>query len=727
MNLLTTGDSTDDYGYSIVLTLDEYIQYVAEKELAAACKQWNAHWGTVIVMASQTAEILALASYPTYDLNTYALGSEEAKRNFGVWYAYEPGSIFKIVASSAVLNEGIMTPESTVFCENGRYRLSNGRVIRDVSAKGLLTLEQVIHKSSNIGMIKVVKQLGHEDFGAYIEKYGFGKPTGVDLPYEHSGSLYAVKRWDTHSLGSVPFGQGIMVTPLQMVNALNVIANDGKLLRPHITREIRDSSGKVIKKMYPIEVRQVLHPQVAKQMADILVGVVEGGSGRRARVEGYRVAGKTGTAQKAEPNGKGYAGKEVMSFMGFLPAENPMVSIIVMLDEPTGARFSGQIAGPLFQKVAAQTMQYLKQTEFFGPQPAKSPRTCTCCNKANPGATPYCERRGVVKLRALLHGLNLTAHTGSLDIDITGIVSDNREVELGNVFVCYQGISVDSHIFVADALQKGAAAVIGEKPVTVLGIPTPSTTYVQVPNGRRAMSLLSANWHGNPAQHLKLIGITGTNGKTSTAHLIHAILKSSGRKTALIGTVGHQYTNAHGEVKALPASLTTPDAFALHALFRQFVEEGVEYVTMETSSQGLALQRLAGLAFDTAVFTNFTQDHLDYHQTMEEYLKAKLMLFEQLSEEGVAVLNSDSPVTERIAEICSDSRLLMYGLGNRADLCAEDIAFAHNRLAFTAVTPEGGSVLSCDCSENIIFIMLSLLSLWGSVTAARCQQSKKDS
>ncbi|MCG9133031.1 penicillin-binding protein 2 [Candidatus Poribacteria bacterium] len=373
MKLLTHGNSTDDYGYSVVLTLDEYIQYIAEKELAEACKQWNAPRGTVIVMASQTAEILALASYPTYDLNAYALENEEAKRNFGVWFAYEPGSIFKIIASSAVLNERIMTPESTVFCENGRYRLSNGRVIRDVSAKGWLTLEQVIQKSSNIGMIKIVKQLGHENFGAYIEKYGFGKPTGVDLPYEHSGSLYAVKRWDTHSLGSVPFGQGIMVTPLQMVNALNVIANDGKLLLPHITREIRDNSGKVIKKIYPITVEQVLQPQVAKQMTDILVGVVEGGSGRRARVEGYRVAGKTGTAQKAEPNGKGYAGKEIMSFMGFLPAENPMVSIIVMLDEPTGARFSGQIAGPVFQKVATQTMQYLKQTEFFAPQPQKIP------------------------------------------------------------------------------------------------------------------------------------------------------------------------------------------------------------------------------------------------------------------------------------------------------------------------------------------------------------------
>ena len=395
INLLTDGDSTHDYGYSVVLTIDEYIQDVAEKELAKACKRWNAPHGTVIVLASQTAEILALASSPTYDLNEYADSNEEAKRNFGVWFAYEPGSIFKIVASSAVLNEGIMSRESTVYCENGRYRLSNGRVIRDVSAKGWLTLEQVIHKSSNIGMIKIVKRLGHKDFGNYIERFGFGKPTGVDLPYEHSGSLYAVKRWDTHSLGAVPFGQGIMVTPLQMVSALNVIANDGKLLRPHIVKEIQDSNGKVLKKMYPIEVQQVLNSRIARQMSDILVGVVEGGSGRRARVEGYRVAGKTGTAQKAELNGRGYAGKEIMSFMGFLPAENPMVSIIVMLDEPRGARFSGQIAGPLFQKVAAETMQYLKQTELFGPQLQRPPEFATVATKQIPGQRSTAKGEGL--------------------------------------------------------------------------------------------------------------------------------------------------------------------------------------------------------------------------------------------------------------------------------------------------------------------------------------------
>lgn len=352
-------------GCNVVLTIDEYIQSVTENELAQGCKEWNASKGTAIVLSVPTSEILAMASYPSYDLNDQNNADEEAKRNLGIWYMFEPGSIFKIVASSAVLNEGIMTHETTVFCEYGRYRLPNRRAIKDVSGKGHLSLTEVLHKSSNIGMIKIVERLGPELFREYTDNFGFGQKTGVDLPYEKNGNLYSLRKWDVNSLASVPFGQGISVTPLQMVNALAVIANGGILRRPYITKEIRDDHGKLVKRNYPTEIRRVLRPEIAKLMSNILVGVVENGSGRRARIEGVKVAGKTGTAQKAE-KGKGYsAGKEVMSFMGFLPAEDPKIAIIVTLDEPSGARFSGTIAAPIFKRIASQTIKYIEQTAFF--------------------------------------------------------------------------------------------------------------------------------------------------------------------------------------------------------------------------------------------------------------------------------------------------------------------------------------------------------------------------
>lgn len=361
----STTVSLGNTGCNVVLTLDEYIQRVTEKELAQGCKDWNSSKGTAIVLSVPTSEILAMASYPSYDLNDQTNADEEAKRNLGIWYMFEPGSIFKIVASSAVLNEGIMKQESTVFCEYGRYRLPNRRAIKDVSAKGHLSLTEVIQKSSNIGMIKIVERLGPELFREYTEGYGFGVKTGVDLPYEKNGNLYSLRKWDVNSLASVPFGQGISVTPLQMVNALTVIANGGVLRKPYITKEIRDDHGKLVKMNYPTEIRRVLRPEIAKQMSNILVGVVENGSGRRARIEGVTVAGKTGTAQKAE-KGKGYsAGKEVMSFMGFLPAEDPKIAIIVTLDEPSGARFSGTIAAPIFKRIATQTIKYIEQTALF--------------------------------------------------------------------------------------------------------------------------------------------------------------------------------------------------------------------------------------------------------------------------------------------------------------------------------------------------------------------------
>ena len=393
-------NSLGNSGSNVVLTIDEIIQDIAEKELEQGCKEWHAAKGTAIVLAVETSEILAMASYPTYDINDQNNADEEAKRNLGIWYLFEPGSIFKIIATSAVLNEGIMTPESTVFCEHGSYRLTRRRVIKDVSPKGYLTLTEVIQKSSNIGMIKIVKELRRvrpDLFQIYVENFGFGKQTGVDLPYEQSGNLYALKRWDTNSLGSVPFGQGISVTPLQMVNALAAIANGGTLYKPYITKEVRDERGHLIRKMYPTEIRQVVDPTTARMMTDILVGVVENGSGARAKIEGVKIAGKTGTAQKAE-RGKGYvAGKEVMSFMGFLPADDPKIAIIVTLDEPSGARFSGTMAAPIFKRIAEQTLPYIDRIGLFDSSPKKkrnanyqfSDRTTKITNEGGTQVTNY--------------------------------------------------------------------------------------------------------------------------------------------------------------------------------------------------------------------------------------------------------------------------------------------------------------------------------------------------
>jgi len=409
-------------GCNVVLTLDQVIQDITEKELAQGCKDWNAPKGTAIVLAVETSEILAMASYPTYDINDQTNADEEAKRNLGIWYVFEPGSIFKIIASSAVLNEGIMTPESTVFCHNGRYRIGKRRVVKDVSAKGYLSLEQVIQKSSNIGMIKIVQKLTPERLETYVDKYGFGKKTGVDLPYEQEGNLYALRRWNVNSLAAIPFGQGISVTPLQMVNALAVIANGGILHRPYITKEIRDARGNLIKKNHPTEIRRVLRPEIAQQMTDILVGVVEKGSGRRAKIDGVRIAGKTGTAQKAE-RGKGYAaGKEVMSFMGFLPADAPKIAIIVTLDEPTGERFSGRIAAPIFKRIAEQTLKYIEQTHFFDSAPRR---------RSTPDRKYADGNRATTRI-ANTHSSNQTPHKTTTSLTKKGNIDQTRNSQIKN-------------------------------------------------------------------------------------------------------------------------------------------------------------------------------------------------------------------------------------------------------------------------------------------------------
>lgn len=278
--------------------------------------------------------------------------------------------------------------------------------------------------------------------------------------------------------------------------------------------------------------------------------------------------------------------------------------------------------------------------------------------------------------------MNVISTYGDCHGEISGIASDHRMMEPGYVFICYKGVTVDGHEFISQALQHGAGAIVGERPPPN-NLPR-GASYIQTENGRVALSLIAANWYGNPAHRLKLIGITGTNGKTSTAYLVHSIFKAAGLESAIMGTVGHRY----GDV-VVPAATTTPDSPTLHNLFSQFVGAGLRYVIMETSSQGLAQHRLAGLTFETAAFTNLTQDHLDYHETMDDYLKAKAMLFQQIQrEKGLAILNADDPASNRIRQT-TDAVVQTYGLDSCANLSARDVESTLKGLAFTAVTPRG--------------------------------------
>ncbi len=287
-----------------------------------------------------------------------------------------------------------------------------------------------------------------------------------------------------------------------------------------------------------------------------------------------------------------------------------------------------------------------------------------------------------MNLQRLLQQVKCIASVGILERDVTGIAHDHRGVQSGYAFVCYEGVKVDGHAFIPQAIQNGASVLLGEKPPPT-DLPT-SVTYLQVPNGRTALSLIAANWYGNPANRLQLIGITGTNGKTSTTYLAHSIFKVAGLKSAIIGTVSYRY----GDV-LIPASTTTPESLKLHELFGKVADAGLDYIIMETSSQGLAQHRLAGLTFETAVFTNLTQDHLDYHKTMENYLNAKLMLFQQLnSTDGLAILNVDDPASDRIRQQ-TRAPILTYGVENRSDLTVRDVESKLTGLAFTAITPQG--------------------------------------
>lgn len=345
-------------GTDILLSIDQNAQYMLEKSLQEAVERHQARGAWGIVQRIRTGEILAMACLPTYDLNGFREAPDDRKLNRALGYVYEPGSVMKAVTIAAALNEGVVTPSTVFDCESGSW-LYQGKILRDFHPYGNLTVADIVKKSSNIGSAKIALLLGEQRLDQYLRAFNMGRPMGIDLPGEEGGILPPLARWSRLSCSRIAIGQGIGVTALQMLGVYAAIANDGFLMKPHVVQRAVRPDGTTVYQAEPAVLSRPIRGETAAIMRELLGRVTEeGGTGTKAAVPGYKVAGKTGTAQKAVAGG--YSDSAYMSsFVGFLPTDQPEVAIVIVVDEPQPLHTGGIVAAPAFRAVAEQLVRYL--------------------------------------------------------------------------------------------------------------------------------------------------------------------------------------------------------------------------------------------------------------------------------------------------------------------------------------------------------------------------------
>ena len=347
-------------GQNVVLTIDEKIQYIAERELETAMQQTRAIAGTVVVENPRTGEILALANRPTFNPNLSKEIILDKLKNHAVSDVYEPGSTFKLVTIAGALEEKVTRPDEVFDCQMGSI-VYNGMRIRDSRPHGLLSVADVLAESSDVGSIKIGLRLGEDRFYRYIRGFGFGQQTGIELPGETRGMTKPVSRWSKVSIAAISMGQEIGITPLQLTGLISTMANDGVYVAPRITAAtIQPQSAPQQIAFHPVNEHRVISALTAAEMRQMMQGVVLHGTGTKARLIGYTSAGKTGTGQKVDPATHAYSRtKYVASFAGFAPINNPAVTIVVVLDSAVGLHQGGQVSAPVFNRVAQQVLEYL--------------------------------------------------------------------------------------------------------------------------------------------------------------------------------------------------------------------------------------------------------------------------------------------------------------------------------------------------------------------------------
>lgn len=351
------------HGMTVELTIDMGLQEIVERELDNSYQQLNPNMLTAVFVRPRTGEILAMATRPAFNPNDPGTAPVETTKNRAIIEMFEPGSTFKIVVIAAALEQKAVTPESIFHCENGSFAYA-GRVLRDVQGYGPMTVNDILVKSSNIGCAKIAMHLGADSYYEYIRRFGFGERTGVGLPGEIPGLVRPRHSWTGLSITRVPMGHEIAVTPLQIAMSMSVIANGGNMMLPQIVRSVRDQNGREVVAFSPQVVRRVISEETAAKVASPLIDVVsERGTARQASIRGYRVAGKTGTAQRVDPKGGYTPGKYVVSFAGYFPANDPEVAGIVLVDDartPGGRNYGGTVAAPIFARIGEAMARHLE-------------------------------------------------------------------------------------------------------------------------------------------------------------------------------------------------------------------------------------------------------------------------------------------------------------------------------------------------------------------------------
>src|SRR5499427_4002196 len=346
-------------GQGVMLTIDATLQYIAEREVEAAWRRTHAKAAMAVLTDPRTGEILAVAIRPTFNPNSFGAAGDDERRDRAITDPFEPGSTFKVIMAAAALEEGVARPTDRFYGENGSIKIANA-TIHDWKKYGWLTFTEVLQNSSNVGAIKIGLLLGKERYYKYIVGFGFGVPAGVGLSGESRGQLRPPSQWSGLSLATMSIGQEISVTSIQMVSAFSAIANGGRLMRPHIVRAVVDGQGRSVRTFEPRVVRQVITPETARVLTRMMTAVVRDGTGHNAAIPGYEVAGKTGTAQKLDPGTRRYSrAPGVLSFVGFVPADDPRLAMLVMLDEPKNEKWGSEAAAPMFSAIGREALRYM--------------------------------------------------------------------------------------------------------------------------------------------------------------------------------------------------------------------------------------------------------------------------------------------------------------------------------------------------------------------------------